>query len=178
MKLSTVVASLVLAVSSSFAAADPAVTFGYPSPAPQVRDHRAWSPEPEAQYPRNTKLFADYSLYVGSRPYETIRWFRRPEWIPLTQPTRIDRGREVFFIGAGAGRLSALRLFNNFGHSHIRFVTIEFADGGFPQMVRLDRELDASGSITIDLAGRSRIVKKVIVYGATARGSSYQLLGH
>jgi len=175
MKLSTLVTTLLLAATTSAASAHP-ISVGYPSPAPApvVRDHRVW--QPEGSYPRNTRLGPDYSLYVGSRPYETIRWFRRPEWIPLTEPTRIDRSREVFFINNGPGPLTALRLFNNFGHSYIRMVSIEFADGGLPQFVRLDRSLDAS--ITIDLAGRSRLVKKVIVYGSTARGSSYQLLGH
>lgn len=176
MKLSTLVTTLVLAA-TSVASAQP-ISIGYPSPAPIVRDHRTWHPMPERAYPRNTQLFPDYSLYVGSRPYENIRWFRRPEWIPLTEPTRIDRGREVIFIGATSGRLSALRLFNNFGRSYIRLVSVEFADGGLPQFVRLDRELDASLSITIDLAGSNRRVKKVTVYGATADGSSYQLLGH
>lgn len=177
MKLSALITSLVLASTSTAALAEP-VTFGYPGPAPEVRDHRAWSLHPEAQYPHNTRLFQDYSLYVGSRPYETMRWFRKPDWVPLTEPTRIDRGRELIYLGTGPGKLSALRLFNNFGRSYIRIVAIEFADGGLPQFVRLDRQLDASGSITIDLAGRERAVKRVLVYGSTAPGSSYQLLGH
>ena len=180
MNLKALITSLVLG-SSSLAMAQP-VSFGFPSPSPTtiVRDHRPVVIEPIVyNNPHNTRIFPSGSLYVGSMPFQTMRWFRAPEWVPVTEPTRIDNGREFFNL-RGAGSFSKIQLFKNRGATFVKRVTIETLDpytGRIEhQVVQIDREL--TSSITIDLAaGRSQI-SRVIVYGSTAQGSAYQILAH
>ena len=200
MNLKALITSLVLG-SSSLAMAQPTATFsadasfsfGYRTPAPTVivRDHRmptanepcettpvyqGYRPVVD-QGPHNTRVGADISEYVGTQPFLSMRWFAKPAWIPLTEPTRIDSGREVIHVGTQAGALRSLRLQNTFGSSYIRMIGIEFVDGGRTQVVQVNRVINGNGSLTIDLDGRYRQVKRVIVYGSTAEGSAYQLLG-
>jgi hypothetical protein len=179
-----------------------------PSPAVIVRDHRFPTVQPAASdpcntntvtpvpayyrgqrpvaiepvvynNPANTRINATGSEYVGTMPFQTMRWFRAPEWVPVTEPTRIDNGREFFNLRA-AGSFSKIQLFKNRGASFIKQVTIEtlnpYTGRIDTQVVRIDREL--TSSFTIDLAGGRRQINRVIVYGSTAQGSAYQILAH
>jgi hypothetical protein len=204
MNLKALITSLVLG-SSSLAMAAPtatfsagaSVSFGYPSPSPAVivRDHREPCSTHETTVPvnyrpvtiepivynnpQNTRINATGSEYVGSMPFQTMRWFRAPEWVPVTEPTRIDNGREFFNL-RNAGAFSRIQLFKNRGATFVKQVTIEtfnpYSGRIETQVVRIDREL--TSSFTIDLAGGRRQINRVIVYGATAQGSAYQILAH
>ena len=182
MKLKALITSLVLG-SSSLAMAQPSLSFGYPSPAPApvvIRDHRPVAIEPILyNNPHNTRVIPTGSVYVGSMPFQTMRWFRAPEWVPVTEPTRIDNGREFFNLHR-TGAFSKIQLFKNRGSSFIKQVTIEtlnpFTGRIDTQVVKIDREL--TSSFTIDLVGGRRQINRVIVYGATAQGSAYQILAH
>ena len=134
-----------------------------------------------AVYPGNTTIGSDSSTYVGPQPFQLASYrdnradWRRSQWVALTAPTRIDRGREFFTIGAQAGRFSSLRLFNSAGHSFISQVAIQFANGR-TQVVRIDAQLTSQAPITINLDGGARQISRIVVYGSTAHGSSYQIL--
>ena len=199
--------SLAMAQPTATFSAGASVSFGYPSPAPVIiRDHRTTDDDctdnkvpvaarqpiyyrgyrpvvvtepPVYNNPQNTRINATGSEYVGSMPFQTMRWFRAPEWVPVTEPTRIDNGREFFNLRA-AGSFSKIQLFKNRGSSFIKQVTIEtlnpYTGRIDTQVVKIDREL--TSSFTIDLAGGRRQINRVIVYGATAQGSAYQILAH
>ena len=197
--------SLAMAQPTATFSAGASVSFGYPSPAPViVRDHRTLDDDcdhrpvvakqpvyyrgyrpivvtepPVYNNPQNTRINATGSEYVGTMPFQTMRWFRAPEWVPVTEPTRIDNGREFFNLHR-TGAFSKIQLFKNRGSSFIKQVTIEtlnpFTGRIETQVVKIDREL--TSSFTIDLAGGRRQINRVIVYGATAQGSAYQILAH
>lgn len=101
-------------------------------------------------------------------------------WFDLTEVTRIDSGRQFFNIGADNGLFKGLKLqaLGN-GSSHIKQVAIEFLDGNGKlktQKVKLDTRINRTNpTITIDLDGGYRAIKRVIVYGSTDRGSAYKL---
>src|SRR6185436_11948358 len=98
---------------------------------PTVIDHRHPAPvavRPIFFNPNNTTVGATASTYVGSKPcLAERRDFGR--WVALTEPTRIDSGREFIAIGAEAGQFQRIKLFNNRGSSHIEQVAIEFVGG-------------------------------------------------
>jgi len=197
--------SLAMAAPTATFSAGASVSFGYPSPSPAVivRDHRMPTVRPAASdpcntnatvpvnyrpvtiepivynNPSNTRINATGSEYVGTMPFQTMRWFRAPEWVPVTEPTRIDNGREFFNLRA-AGSFSRIQLFKNRGATFVKQVTIEtlnpYTGRIDTQVVKIDREL--TSSFTIDLAGGRRQINRVIVYGSTAQGSAYQILAH
>ena len=131
-----------------------------------------------AYNPNNTTLGADSSSYVGAKPWLASSFAvgeYYPRWVALTEPTRIDRGREFITIGSGAGRFSQIRLQNTAGSSHILQVAIEF-NSGRTQVVKLDKDLTSRSSLTIDLDGGKRYINRIVVYGSTGYSSAYQIL--
>lgn len=150
------------------------------------RDHRTTTsyPYPSDLYPSypsnpviaNTRVTDNLSLYTGPIASSSIGG-----WIALTDPTRIDAGREFINVGAQTGRFNTLQLRNIAGSSEITMIGIEFAtsNGEVAEMqtVKLDNRLDAYRStITIDLNGSARKINRVIVYGSTANHSAYQVV--
>lgn len=180
MSLKSILAALTILGSSSLALAD---NYGRPVPVvnatqverPVVRGFGTPQPKPVVIVGddcNNTTLGGDSSAYNG--PIGTKSW--RGGWVDLTAPTRIDRGREFFHIGAQAGRFDTLKLENKAGSSYISQVLVEFADGK-SQVVHLNENLSASNPcITIDLQGHDREIGRIVVYGSTARHSSYQIM--
>src|SRR5690349_18556647 len=112
------------------------------------------------------------SVYAGPKVSLTDRGHAR--WMVLTEPTRIDGGRELIDVGAQAGRFTAIRLFNNRGSSRIDQVVIELVGGG-TQTVRVGRELTSSSPMTVPLNGSCEIAR-IIVFGSTSAGAAYQVL--
>jgi hypothetical protein len=126
--------------------------------------------------PDNTTVAATSSTYIGSKPFMT-QYRDGRHWVALTEPTRIDSGREFINFGTDGARFSQIKLFNNRGSSHIQQIAIEFVGGG-TQKVVLNQMLTSSNPITIDLTGGFRPINRIIVYGSTNFGSSYQILAH
>jgi len=118
-------------------------------------------------------------LFKGRYGFVVSRWASQ-SWLNLTEPTRIDSGREFIKVGADKGLFQTLQL-QNLGarSSTITQVAIEFADGlSRTQVVKLDnRKLDMRHpTITIDLTGNFRQIKRIVVYGSTERGAAYKIL--
>ena len=190
----------VVAATSTAALAAPTYTFGASasvsvgSPAPVVvRDHRIvddgcedpalvtpvtyrqpqldatwYRPAPQPIFIRNTQLFPHSSQYIG--PVGTMG--RSNLMIALSQPTRIDNGREDFLIRQGGFDTVMLR--GNLGSTFVQKVTIEFMDDS-AQVINVNRALGASQSITLDVRGQNRQVKRIFVYGTSGSRSAYQL---
>ncbi|MEO8706865.1 MAG: hypothetical protein ABI867_42960 [Kofleriaceae bacterium] len=117
----------------------------------------------------NTRI-GTYSEYIG--PVGS-----KQGWglIALTQPTRIDNSREDFTIGGDKGAFNTLQLRATAGSSYIRKVSIEFADNA-RQYIEVNRALDGRNpTLSLDLAGNNRQIKRIFVYGTTANASAYQL---
>lgn len=126
--------------------------------------------------PSNTTVSGSGSVYVGSigRAPQYV-WNGPRAWFNLTEATRIDSGREFFKIHGSAGQFGKLAIQNLGGRTEIAQIAIEF-EGYGTQKVRFDRVLSGKQSLTLDLAHNSRLIKRVIVYGASGRGSAYQLM--
>jgi hypothetical protein len=130
--------------------------------------------------PNNTRIGADSSTYIGA--INTLPgpvfirgrgWIRAASFADLTEATRIDSGREFFNLKGM--QLQKLQLQGLGGSTAIRQVAVEFTDGS-TQKVRYDRAISRGGTLTIDLDGSVRNVKRVIVYGDSSRGSAFKLL--
>jgi hypothetical protein len=130
--------------------------------------------------PNNTTLGADSSTYIGAKPVLQSRFegrWGRNAWLAMTEPTRIDRGREFFTFGAEAGRFRRIQLVETQGRSFIDQVAIEFVGGGRTQVVKLNAQLLPGNPLTIDLDGDLRAINRIVVYGSTGQSSAYQILG-
>jgi hypothetical protein len=130
--------------------------------------------------PKTTALGPDASTYVGGKPYLSARGdagakWRPARWVALTSPTRIDRGRQVIAIGSDVGEFRQLRLFNNTGSTRIEHVVVDF-DDGTAHKATLQRTLTSAEPITIEFGGTYRRIVRVVLIGATAPDSAYQLL--
>ena len=138
--------------------------------------------------PTNTRLSGDSSSYTGrigrtspmAQRWNHVASFRRQTWVNLTEPTRIDNGRQFFTIGAESGRFSKIMLQNVSGWSELLQVKIELnlANGQKQwQTVSLDRSLDRNNPmIAINLDGGLRSINRIVVYGSTGNGAAYQIL--
>ncbi len=178
--------------------ADPCGTTTTPAPVPARPAHPAYQPVSfppvwAGPYyePHNTIVGRNVSNYIGEIGTSAIkplfkgrygfvvsRWASQ-SWLNLTEPTRIDSGREFIKVGANKGLFQTLQL-QNLGarSSTIYQVGIEFADGmSRTQVVKLNTKLDMRHpTITIDLTGNFRQIKRIIVYGSTERGAAYKIL--
>ncbi|MEO8706927.1 MAG: hypothetical protein ABI867_43270 [Kofleriaceae bacterium] len=139
----------------------------------QTSQYGAWHPSrPVYEQPlaiSNTKIFAHSSEYIG--PFGTMG--RGWGLVALSQPTRIDNGREDFIVRQGG--FNTIQLRATAGSSFIRQVTIEFMDES-AQVIQLQKTLDRRApAINLDVRGSNRQVKRILVYGSTATNSSYQV---
>src|SRR5215510_7785830 len=110
MSLKSLLAAATLLASSSAALAAPATFYADASLSytqPVVRDHREVTPVFNGRLPivkpmppiyiddcNNTTLGGDSSAYAGP-----VGMWTGSGWLALTQPTRIDRGREFIHVG-------------------------------------------------------------------------------
>ncbi len=140
MNLPTILVSLVLG-SSSIALAAPAA----PAPAPTsatvvVRDHdgQSWRGVPKPPVYRPVTLASDLRLGTS--------------------------GRASIAVGSQAGQFDTLQLTASAGKTFIKQVTVQF-NNGQNQVVGLGKTLDGNDSLTIDLAGNHRQIRKIVVTG-------------
>ncbi len=130
--------------------------------------------------PTNTNIGATSSGYIGAYGQGSLNrdWNNQRSWFQLTEPTRIDSGRQFFKFQSRPARFSQIRLQTVGGRTDITQVDIQYTDGsmGF-QRIKLGTVLDRRNPmITIGIAGDSRNIKKITVHGTSYRGSAYQLL--
>lgn len=198
MKIKSLVATFALvAATSSVALAKPVVSvqanasWSVGSPVTVVRDHRTLDDDcdhsnsapvtaahwgfqrPVYEQPlllSNTTVYAHSSLYTG--PIGTMSQWSRG-LIALSQPTRIDNGREDFVIRQGG--FDMLQLRGTLGSTYISKVTIDFGDGIGAQVINVNRTLGAGQAFSLDIQGRNRTVKRILVYGSSSHRSAYQL---
>jgi hypothetical protein len=93
-------------------------------------------------------------------------------WTQLAEPQFNEDYRDFIAVGAGAGQFRRLRIDVTRGRVHIVQVGIEFADGAKDntQKVKVGREAGAGESLTVDLEGRAREIKRIVVYVDPAQG--------
>ena len=177
MSLKSIIAALAIVGSSSAAMAAPVVT--YTSATVRHEAPHYVAPTQQGRTPpivaeddcNNTRIGTDLSVYTGA--VGTKIGFG---WTALTQPTRIDRGRELITIGKEHGRFTTVKLQNVRGVSNITTVLITFANGT-RQVVKLDQRLSAANPcIEINLDGNKRAISGIVVYGASWSRSAYQIL--
>jgi hypothetical protein len=167
-----------------------------PAPRPWGNPAPVWYPDgagsatpvghPDAAGSTNTRVAGDASSYIGpifalrasydGRDDRYGRSWRRSPLVPLTQPTRIDRGREFFTLGPSAGAFTKIALQPNAGRTYVTQVAIEFAGGGRTQVIPVNEYL--RDTFVIDLDRRNpRTINRIVVYGTSGPRASYSLLG-
>ena len=160
MNIKAIIASLVLG-SSSIAMAAPSVTFSASAQGAYgttvVRDHRDNDRTPIAQ--------------PVVQPIYREGWHRQP-MPPVYRPVTLGSGlhfagdgRTFITVGGQAGRFNTLQISANGGRTLINQVYVQF-DNGQEQIVRsLNRTLTGSESLTLDLDGNNRAIRRIVVYG-------------
>jgi hypothetical protein len=146
MNLKTILVSLVLG-SSSIALAAPAAPAlaGAPTSATVVvRDHAAGTEDTQ-------------SWRGAPKP---------PVYRPVTLASglRLSTGRTSIAVASQAGKFDTLQLTAAAGKTFIKQVVVQFGNGQ-NQVVGLGKLLDGNDSLTIDLAGNHREIRKIVVTG-------------
>jgi hypothetical protein len=159
MNLKTILVSLVLG-SSSIALAAPA------APAPTsatvvVRDHAAGTEYTvtDAQAARPNAIYYKDGQSWRGMPKPPVY---RP--VTLASGMRLISGRASIAIGSQAGKFDTLQLTASAGKTFIRRVTVQF-NNGQNQVVGLGKMLDGNDTLTIDLAGNHREIRRIVVTG-------------
>jgi hypothetical protein len=148
------IASLVVLGSSSVAMASPSVTFSAGAEAsygtPIVRDHRAPAPT----------YYREDTVWRGERrPF-----VQRP--VLLASDLQFARdGRTFITVGDHMGRFGTLKITAGAGRTMIKQVYVQFENGQEQVIRNLDRTLLRHQSLTLDLNGRNRAIKRIVVYG-------------
>lgn len=161
MNLKTILVSLVLG-SSSIALAAPAA----PAPAPTsatvvVRDHAAGT-----EYTVTDAQTARPSA-IDDKDGQSWRGIPKPPVyrpVTLASGMRLTSGRASIAVGSQAGTFDTLQLTASAGKTFIQQVTVQF-NNGQNQVVGLRKTLDGNDSLTIDLAGNHREIRKIVVTG-------------
>lgn len=167
-------ASLVLG-SSSIAMASPAapgVTVTTESyGAVDIRDHRTDANEytrvPVAQpVPSGIYRIGWHPGWDGGQPLP-------PVYRPVTLASGLHlaaNSQTTINVGAQLGRFGTLQINATGGRTLVRQVYVQFADNQVQIVRNLDRTLAGNDSLTLDLDGGRRAIKRVIVYGAFGQG--------
>ena len=171
MSIKAIIASLVLG-SSSIAMASPSVTFSANAQAsygtPVVRDHRAddWN-RPVAQ---------PIAQPAPSPIYYRSGWHREP-MPPVYRPVTLASdmhfagdGRTSITVGAQAGRFDTLQISACAGPTFISQVYVQFENGQEQVVRNLNRTLGSNQSLSLDLDGNHRAIRRIVVYGPQSRG--------
>ena len=168
MNLKTIFASLVLgsssiALAAPGAAVQPSTTVvrdhvtGDEYTTTIVRDHRdddrAPAAAPNAIYYRDGQSWRGVPKPLVYRP------------VTLASGLRLGPdGRASIAVGGQAGRFDTLQLSGSAGKTFIQRVTVQF-NNGQSQVVGLRRTLDGDDTLTIDLAGNHREIRRIVVTG-------------
>jgi hypothetical protein len=169
MNLKAIIASLVLG-SSSAAMAAPAVTFSaniQPSySATVVRDHRVIDRAPAAAPVYRPVAQPIYARPVA-QPYDTAGWWRRSlRPVTLVSGAHFSGDGRMFITVPDQGRsFGSLQISAAGGRTFIRQVYIEFNNGQEQTIRNLDATLTGNQSMTLDLDGNRRSIRRVVVYG-------------
>jgi hypothetical protein len=144
MNLKTILVSLVLG-SSSIALAAPAAPAAAPtSTTVVVRDHAAGT---------------EYTQSWRGAPKPPVY---RP--VTLASGLRLSTGRTSIAVASQAGKFDTLQLTASAGKTFVKQVIVQFGNGQ-NQVVGLGKMLDGNDSLTIDLAGNHREIRKIVVTG-------------
>jgi hypothetical protein len=84
--------------------------------------------------------------------------------VTLASGLRLSAGRTSIAVASQAGRFDTLQLTAAAGKTFIKQVVVQF-NNGQNQVVGLGRMLDGNDSLTIDLAGNHREIRKIVVTG-------------
>jgi len=159
MNLKTILVSLVLG-SSSIALAAPALASAQPATV-IVLDHAAGTEYTVTSAPAGRPTAIDYK--------DGQSWHGMPKpavYRPVTLASgmRLSSGRASIAVGSRAGKFDTLQLTASAGKTFIRQVTVQF-NNGQNQVVGLGKMLDGNDTLTIDLAGNHREIRKIVVTG-------------
>ena len=160
MNLKAIIASLVLG-SSSIAMASPSVTISATAQGtygtPVVRDHRFDAPVAQP---------------VAQPIYYRNGWHREP-LPPVYRPVQLASGmhfaydgRTSITVGAQTGRFNTLQISADSGRTFIKQVYIQFENGQEQVVRELNRTLLGNQSLTLDLDGNNRAIRRIVVYGS------------
>jgi hypothetical protein len=98
-----------------------------------------------------------------------------PVYRPVTLASGLSfagDGRKFITVGAQAGRFETLQISAAGGRTFLQQVYVQF-DNGQEQVIRnLDRTLIGNESVTLDLDGGRRAIRRIVVYGAAGRRRS------
>ena len=104
--------------------------------------------------------------------------FRRPpfhaSWQTIASGERLVNGRDAVQLYTPV-RASVLKLEATRGSTFVGNVSITFANGR-TQIVELNQQLGRYAPLTIDLAGNSRMISRIVVSGRGSWRSSYNVL--
>jgi hypothetical protein len=139
MNLKTILVSLILG-SSSIALAAPVPAAPTPAATPNAiyyKDGQSWRgmPKPPVYRP-----------------------------VTLASGMRLTGGRASIAIGSQAGKFNTLQLTAAAGKTFIKQVTVQF-NNGQSQVIGLGKLLDGNDTLTIDLAGNHREIRRIVVTG-------------
>lgn len=173
MNIKAIIASLVLG-SSSVALASPSVTVSATAQGSYgttvVRDHRIDDNcnDPAVSYPATQPIsFGDDHGYRNDR--HVWRGERMP---PVYRPVTLASGlhfagdgRKFITVGSEAGRFETLQISAAGGRTFIKQVYVQFENGQEQVIRNLDQTLVGDQSLTLDLDGNRRAIRRIVVYG-------------
>ena len=192
MNLKSIIASLVLAGSSSAAMASPVTFSGSIQAGVTIRDHRTNDWVRDHRTVTTTNYDVDTAYYTQPEPVDTcnniaidggVSYYRG--WmgsmppaghasITLTAPTKIANGRETFTIGREHGGFQEFTLNASSGYTFVQGVQLVLGKGDV-QYVPINAWIGPRNpSITFDVDGRrGRIVQTMTVLGSSQPGARY-----
>jgi hypothetical protein len=157
MNTKLLLASVIVLGSSSVAMASPSVIFSADAEASYgttiVRDHRP-APSVEPTYYREGHVWRGERKPLAYRP------------VLLASDLQFARdGRTFISVGDEMGRFGKLQINATRGRTFIKQVYIQFENGQEQVIRNLDRMLHGHQHLTIDLDGRYRAIRRIVVYG-------------
>ena len=172
MKIKALITMLVVG-SSSAAMARPVTVSGHAEwtyetkPAPVVvRDHRTPAPAPVIVRDHRTQpapVIVQPARYNG---WQQRGWYHQaPQPVMLGSELNLGEGRKFITVGESMGRFDTLQIAGGPGLIKIEQVYIQFGNNQEQVIRGIDRVLQGGQSLTLDLDGNSRTIKRIVVYG-------------
>ena len=109
-----------------------------------------------------------YGQPVYSPPIIRPDWRPAPVYQPVTLATSQQIPREgwtLVNVGSQMGRFGALQISAAGSRVYVQQVYVQFDDGSTQVIRNMDRMLIGNQSLTVDLDGNHRALRRVIVYG-------------
>ena len=177
MNIKALITTLAIVGSSSVAMARPATVsanahvtasaqWSFGTSGPTIRDHRTTNPWVR---PAPMPVQPQYFGHAYNAGYDRMQRFDL-----LDDQLNFGAGEYRKDLVPGiAERYSMLKIDADQGRTYIMKVVVEFADGTSQQQINLDKTLRAGESLTIDLAGRSHTINRILVYRADSYDTSH-----